>query len=83
MLVLGRNPGQSLYLRLEDGRRIRVMVCGIVRGQAKIGIEAAKTILIDRSERREHNEDEHCWCQPLLDFVAEDGTKHWIHHEPN
>lgn len=50
MLVLGRNPGQSVYLRLEDGRSIRVMVCRLEHGQVKIGIDAPKTILIDRHD---------------------------------
>lgn len=30
-----------------------------------------------------HVESERCWCHPTLDFVAENGNKVWVHHEPN
>lgn len=32
---------------------------------------------------RKHVEAEDCWCCPTLDFVAENGVKVWVHHEPN
>jgi hypothetical protein len=32
---------------------------------------------------REHEDSEQCWCHPTLEFVAENGTKVWLHHEPN
>lgn len=32
---------------------------------------------------REHEESEHCWCGPTLNYVADNGRKVWVHHEPN
>lgn len=38
---------------------------------------------IDKPHVHRHLESEHCWCIPTLDYVAENGTKVWVHHEPN
>jgi len=32
---------------------------------------------------RRHIESADCWCNPTLDTVTEDGSKVWVHHEPN
>lgn len=31
--------------------------------------------------KKEHLESPECWCCPVLAFVAEDGTEHWVHNE--
>jgi hypothetical protein len=33
-------------------------------------------------QERQHIESEYCWCSPTLDYVAENGNKVWVHHEP-
>jgi len=48
MLCLTRNAGSSIYITLEDGRVITVDFISILGGQAKVGIEAPKTIAIHR-----------------------------------
>lgn len=45
--------------------------------------ELAGVVGMVESISREHVEREDCWCHPTLDFVAEDGRKVWVHHEPS
>jgi hypothetical protein len=47
--------------------------------RASMWIERATSF----SSHREHEEASTCWCKPTLNFVADDGSEHWIHHEPN
>jgi hypothetical protein len=44
--------------------------------------ELAGVVGVVESISREHAEREDCWCSPTLDFVADDGRKVWVHHEP-
>lgn len=48
MLVLTRKPGQSITLRLPDGRQIRVIVTKATWGQCRIGIDAPSDVNIVR-----------------------------------
>ena len=50
MLVLTRHVGETVVCTLEDGRRIEITITKIEHTRACIGIEAPKTILIDRLE---------------------------------
>lgn len=50
MLILGRTPGQKIVIKLEDGRKLFIIMRDISGNQAKIGIEAPKTINIVREE---------------------------------
>jgi len=39
---------------------------------------------IGRPTARVHQESEHCWCHPTLNYTnPETGVQHWVHHEPN
>lgn len=51
MLVETRSPRESLILMLPDGRAIRVVYFGRgANGEAKLGVEAPRDILILRAE---------------------------------
>lgn len=51
MLVLTRQPGGGITLKLEDGRRIKIKVVAVDSCQrGRIGIDAAKTINVLRDE---------------------------------
>lgn len=50
MLILTRRPVETIDLTLEDGRRIEISVLGVNGNQVRIGIEAPKTIIVDRHE---------------------------------
>lgn len=50
MLVLSREVGTSITLRLEDGRTIEIKLVGIKENRARVGITAPATINIVRSE---------------------------------
>ena len=51
MLVLTRQPGGGITLKLEDGRRIKIKVVAVDSCQrVRIGIDAAKTINVLRDE---------------------------------
>ncbi len=50
MLVLSRNVGQKLRITLEDGRQIDVVVVEIRGDKVRIGVEADRTIRVDREE---------------------------------
>jgi len=50
MLILSRRPGEQIDITLEDGRRIEVLVLGVAGNQVRYGINAARTITVDRKE---------------------------------
>jgi carbon storage regulator CsrA len=49
-LLLTRRTGEEIEVTLEDGRKIIFAIFGVRRGQVRIGINAAKTITVDRME---------------------------------
>ena len=50
MLILTRRTGEDVDITLEDGRRITITLLGVKGNQVRYGINAPKTITIDRSE---------------------------------
>lgn len=50
MLIVERRVGEEIDVTLEDGRRIRVCLVAIDWARARIGIDAPKTITVDRRE---------------------------------
>lgn len=50
MFVLSRKPNEKLRITLEDGRQIVVVVVEVRGDKVRIGIDAAKTIRVDREE---------------------------------
>jgi len=51
MLIVTREPGESLTITLEDGRKIKVLIVGVGTCQkVRIGIDAARTINVLRDE---------------------------------
>jgi carbon storage regulator len=50
MLILTRKPVETLDITLEDGRRIEVSVLGVAGNQVRLGVNAPKTIIVDRHE---------------------------------
>lgn len=61
MLVLTRKLGEKIILTLADGIRAELVVLEVRSGQVKIGIDAPRSIGINRAEiqsridRQEHN----------------------------
>jgi carbon storage regulator CsrA len=55
MLVLGRRPGEGVYITTADGRRIVVEVLGVdgYGTAVRIGLTAPESIPIDRAEVRD------------------------------
>ncbi len=54
MLVLTRNAGERIFIKLPDGSKIVVQVVAVHgRGCVRVGIEAARDILILREEVKE------------------------------
>ena len=49
MLILTRNVGQRLIITTPSGETIAVQIMSS-RGPVKVGVEAAKTITVDREE---------------------------------
>ena len=49
MLVLGRNPGQGIVLRLPDGQEIRVVLV-LRRQNISMQIDAPRDVVILRDE---------------------------------
>ena len=54
MLVLSRKEGEKIFI----GEDIKITVLEISKSQVRIGIEAPKTIEVDREEIREHKNRE-------------------------
>ena len=50
MLVVTRTNGESVIVTLEDGREIKVTVVEVRGAKVRMGLEAPRTILIDREE---------------------------------
>jgi carbon storage regulator len=50
MLILTRKTGESIDITLEDGRVITIMQLGVKGSQVRYGIDAPKTVIIDRHE---------------------------------
>ena len=50
MLVLGRQRSETIAITLEDGRRITVMIVEIRGDNVRIGIDAPRTVTVNRSE---------------------------------
>jgi carbon storage regulator CsrA len=60
-LLLMRRVGEEIEVTLEDGRKIIFAIFGVRGNQVRVGINAAKTITVDRAEvaerkRRERGE---------------------------
>jgi carbon storage regulator len=53
MFVLTRKVGESIVI----GDSIRVMVTAVVKGMAKIGIDAPDDVLVDRQEVRNRRDE--------------------------
>jgi carbon storage regulator CsrA len=55
-----RRSGEEVVITLEDGRKIVVLLVNIDRNRARIGIEAPRSIEVDRREiwQRKHPEVE-------------------------
>lgn len=50
MLVLTRRVGETLIIKTADGIEIKVAVTGINGTQARLGIEAPKSVSVNREE---------------------------------
>ena len=50
MLILTRRTGEQIDITLEDGRRITITQLGVKGNQVRYGIDAPRTITVDRSE---------------------------------
>ena len=59
MLIMTRRPGELIDVTLEDGRRIEIFCLGVVGNQVRVGINAAKTIIVDRHEISVRKAKEH------------------------
>lgn len=50
MLILTRRTGEQLDMTDEEGRRVTLVVLGVIGNQVRFGINARKTLTIDRHE---------------------------------
>ena len=50
MLILTRRPGETLVLETASGELIKVTVLGVHANQVRIGVDAPKSISVDREE---------------------------------
>jgi carbon storage regulator len=50
MLILTRRPGETLVMKTESGELINVTVLGVKANQVRIGVEAPKTVAVNREE---------------------------------
>lgn len=50
MLVLSRKADESIVLTCPDGTRITFLVCRIMGPQVKIGIDAPRSVVIERDD---------------------------------
>ena len=50
MLVLTRRVGESLILSLQDGTTAKIEVTQVNGGQVRIGVEAPRSVGVDREE---------------------------------
>lgn len=50
MLVLSRNPDQSIMCRCADGKEIEIRVLSVKGKSVRIGVEADESIVVNREE---------------------------------
>jgi carbon storage regulator len=50
MLILTRRTGEVIDVTLEDGRRIALTIMGVKGNQVRVGIDAPRTVVVDRAE---------------------------------
>jgi carbon storage regulator len=50
MLILTRRPGETLVMKTESGELINVTVLGVKASQVRIGVDAPKTVAVNREE---------------------------------
>jgi carbon storage regulator len=50
MLILTRRTGERIDITLEDQRRITITQLGVTGNQVRYGIDAPKSIVVDRGE---------------------------------
>jgi carbon storage regulator CsrA len=50
MLILARRLGETLVMKTESGELINVTVLGVKANQVRIGVEAPKTVAVNREE---------------------------------
>lgn len=50
MLILTRRSGEQIDITLEDGRRITIFQLGVQGGHVRYGIDAPRTVIVDRGE---------------------------------
>ncbi len=50
MLILMRRAGEEIKVTLEDGRVITITLISMDRNRARIGIDADRSITVDRAE---------------------------------
>jgi carbon storage regulator len=50
MLVLMRRTTETIDVTLEDGRRITFVILGTRGNQVRVGIDAPRTVVVDRAE---------------------------------
>ena len=53
MLVLSRKRDEQIIITLEDGRQVSIMVVDIRGDKVRLGVEAPKTVSVDRGEIHE------------------------------
>ena len=58
MLILTRRPGETLVMKTESGELINVTVMGVKANQVRIGVEAPKTVAVNREELHLKKESE-------------------------
>lgn len=50
MLVLTRKPGESVVMKTADGELIKVMLVRSSSGCSRLGVEAPRSVSVDREE---------------------------------
>lgn len=58
MLVITRRPVETIDITLEDNRRIEISVLGVLGNKVRLGIDAPKTVVVDRREISERKMEE-------------------------
>jgi carbon storage regulator CsrA len=49
-LILSRRPGEALVFKTASGELIKATVLGVHANQVRIGVDAPKSISVDREE---------------------------------
>jgi carbon storage regulator CsrA len=50
MLIITRRTGEVLDVTLEDGHRLEFVILGVKGNQVRVGVNARRTIIVDRHE---------------------------------